>query len=235
MKQGSAGRGLAWTLALVTGVIVLVWLAYSVRIPEAPAPVAEAKPPAVGLVDPVGTAGTMLLDPTPLFLPTEFNSSRVDYVPREPGGAFAGFPAKMTYSDTELELHLPPATAVPATPADALAGDPPGAPFIGFDRPDPVVEPVSPRVAYVEIMDARTGRSVFGRPVNDAKPPASTRPWDPMEFVAAVDAAGLVGPLVPTARSGVDEIDAYFGHYLADTLRVGQRLSPGFYRIVVGP
>jgi hypothetical protein len=76
---------------------------------------------------------------------------------------------------------------------------------------------------------------VFGRPVNDAKPPASTRPWDPMEFVAAVDAAGLVGPLVPTARSGVDEIDAYFGHYLADTLRVGQRLSPGFYRIVVGP
>jgi hypothetical protein len=235
MKRGSAGRGLAWALGLVTGVIVLVWLAYSVRVPEAPVHVAEAKPPAIGLVDPVATAGAMLLDPTPLFLPTEFNSSRVDYVPREPGGAFAGFPAKMTFSDTELELHLPPATEVPATPADALAGDPPGAPFIGFDRADPVVEPVSPRVAYVEILDARTGRSVFGQPVTDAKPPVSTRPWDPMEFMAAVDAAGLVGPPVPTARSGVDEVDAYFGHYLADTLRVGQRLAPGFYRIVVGP
>jgi hypothetical protein len=235
MKRGSAGKGMAWTLGLVTGVIVLVWLAFMVRVPQVPARSPQVRPPAVGLVDPVATAGTMLLDPTPLFLPTKFNSSRINYVPREPGGAFAGFPAKMTFSENELELHLPPATAVPATPADALAGDPPGAPFIGFDRPDLVVEPVSPRVAYVEILDARSGRRVFGEPVNDAAPPASARPWDPMEFVAAVDAAGLVGPLVPTARSGVDEIDTYFGHYLADTLRVGQRLAPGFYRIIVGP
>jgi hypothetical protein len=226
---------MAWGLGVVTGIVVLVLLAFSVRVPEAPIQAPQARPPDVGLVDPVATAGAMLLDPTPLFLPTKFNSSRVDYVPREPGGAFAGFPAKLTFSDSELELHLPPDTAVPSTPAEALAGDPPGAPFIGFDRADPVVEPVSPRIAYVEILDARTGRSVFGRPVNDAKPPVSARPWDPMEFVAAVDAAGLVGPLVPTARSGVDEIDAYFGHYLADTLRVGQRLAPGFYRIVVGP
>jgi hypothetical protein len=90
-------------------------------------------------------------------------------------------------------------------------------------------------MAYVEIVDAGTGRSVFGAPVNDAQPPTSSVPWQPMEFMAAVDSSGLVGPVVPTTRSGVAEVDAYFGRYLADTLRVGQRLAPGFYRIVVGP
>jgi hypothetical protein len=56
-----------------------------------------------------------------------------------------------------------------------------------------------------------------------------------MEFVAAVDPAGLVGPLVPTVRSGVEEVDNFFQNYLARTLRVGERLAPGFYRICVGP
>jgi hypothetical protein len=187
------------------------------------------------VVDPVVLKSTMLRDPRPLFLPTAYNSSREDYVPEAPGGAFDGFAAKLVYDPSELELHLPPETAVPASPAEALAGDPPGAPFLGFGRGDPVVQPVNPRTAYVEIRDAGTGRQVFGGPVEDAHPPASSVPWQPMEFMAAVDAAGLVGPVVPTARSGVDEIDAYFGRYLAQTLRVGQRLAPGFYRIAIGP
>jgi hypothetical protein len=56
-----------------------------------------------------------------------------------------------------------------------------------------------------------------------------------MEFMAAVDASGLVGPLVLTVHSDVAEVDAYFGRYLAETFRIGQRLEPGFYRICVGP
>ncbi len=209
-------------------------LAFLIRVPEPAAPARAPTPPSVRLVDAGVIMTTMLLDPTPLFLPTEFNSSRIDYVPREPGGAFAGFPFKNAFADSELDLHLPPATAVPATPADAVADDPPGAPFIGFGRADPVVEPLSPRGAYVEIMDAGTGRSVLGMTLVDARPPAAA-PWRPVEFIAAVDPSGLVGPLVPTSRSGADDVDSYFGRYLADTLRVGQRLAPGFYRIVVGP
>jgi len=224
-----------WIWASLAGVIVFVGLAYLVRVPEPvilpPAP----PPPSVGLVDPGVIKGTMLRDPKPLFLPTDFNSSRLNYVPREPGGAFAGFQSKLTFSESELSLSLPPAAAVPASPAEALRGDPPGAPFIGFDRADPVMEPLSPRGAYVEIVEAGTGKVVFGRPVGDAHPPASSLPWKPMEFIAAVDVAGLVGPVIPTTRSGVDEVDAYFGLYLAETLRVGQRFGPGFYRISVGP
>jgi hypothetical protein len=235
VKTPASPKGIGWVVATATGVIVLVWFAFLVRVPEPPALPPPSRPAAVALVDPVVITGTMLLDPTPLFLPTEFNSSRIDYVPREPSGAFAGFPSKMTFSDSQLELNLPPPAMVPVLPAEALAGDPPGAPFIGFDRADPIVEPIVPRVAYVEIVDAGSGRSVFGAPVTDARPPVSTVPWQPMEFIAAVDPSGLVGPVVPTTRSGVGEVDAYFGRYLAETLRVGQRLAPGFYRIMVGP
>jgi hypothetical protein len=189
----------------------------------------------VGLVDPVIIMGTLLRDPTPLFLPTEFNSSRRDYTPREPGGAFAGFPPILTFDPAELVLDLPAPVAVPASPAEALRGEPPGAAFIGFDRADPVMEPLSARAAYVEITEAGTGRTVLDKPLVDARPPATSVPWQPMEFMAAVDVSGLVGPVVPTTRSGVPDVDAYFGRYLAETLRVGQRFAPGFYRISVGP
>jgi hypothetical protein len=74
---------------------------------------------------------------------------------------------------------------------------------------------------------------VFSQPVEDAHPPLSS--WKPMEFMTAVDSAGLVGPPVLTVHSDAAEVDAYFGRYLAETLRIGQRLDPGFYRICVGP
>jgi hypothetical protein len=224
-----------WLLALIAGIVVLIAVALLIRVPE-PEVLPNSRPaPTVGIVDQVVLKGTMLRDPTPLFLPTEFNSSRREYIPREPGGAFAEFPPLLTFDKAELNLNLPPAVAVPKSPADALAGEPPGAPFIGFGRRDLIVQPLDRRAAYVEIVEAGSGRSVFGREVSDALPPSSSLPWQPMEFLAAVDASGLVGPLVPTARSGVDEVDAYFGRYLSDTLRVGQRLAPGFYRIIVGP
>jgi hypothetical protein len=56
-----------------------------------------------------------------------------------------------------------------------------------------------------------------------------------MEFLAAVDPAGLAAPLTLTTRSGVEDVDTYFQNFLAHTLRVGERLAPGFYRISVGP
>jgi hypothetical protein len=65
--------------------------------------------------------------------------------------------------------------------------------------------------------------------------PPTTKAWQPMEFLAAVDPAGLVGPLVITEDSRVEEVNTYFRKYLAQTYRIGERLPPGFYRIIVGP
>jgi hypothetical protein len=235
MKAPNPRPGRTWTWVSILGVVVLVGLVFLVRVPQPPpAPPPAAGKPAVGLVDPVVIRGTMLFDLTPLFLPTEFNSSRKDYLPREPGGAFAGFPFKHTFDDAELALRLPPAVDLPESPADALVGDPPGAPFLGFGRGDLKMEPVAPRGAYVEITEAGSGRDVLSEAVSDAHPPSSA-PWKPMEFIAAVDAAGLVGPLIVTVHSDVGEVDAYFGRYLTDNLRIGQRLAPGFYRVCVGP
>jgi hypothetical protein len=233
VKAKGQGFGKAWTWGSVIGVIVIVWFALQVKAPEAPPAVGKSPNSTVGLVDPVVIKSTMLFDLAPLFLPTEYNSSRKPYVPTEPGGTFAGFSFKPTFSDSQIELHLPPPVAVPSSPAEALVGDPPGAPFIGFGRTDIKTEPLAPRAAYVEITDAESGRDVYSQPVSDARPPAPG--WRPMEFMAAVDAAGLVGPPVLTVHSDVAEVDAYFGHYLADSLRIGQRLNPGFYRIRVGP
>jgi hypothetical protein len=224
-----------WIVAAVTGVVGFCLLAFLVKIPEPHLQEAGSPAPSVGILDPVVVKATMLSDPTPLFLPTQFNSSRRDYVAREPIGAFSGFQPKLTFEESQLSFKLPASSSIPSSPAEALAGDPPGAPFLGFGRRDPVTQPLSARTAYVEIRDSGTGRKVFAAAVQDAHPPARSMPWQPMEFMAAVDAAGLVGPPVPTVRSGVDDVDAYFGRYLADTLRVGQRLAPGFYRVVVGP
>ncbi len=235
MKAAPLRFGSRWVWACLAGVAMLAALMFMVRLPGPVALTPPRTPPSVGLVDSGVIVGTLLRDPTPLFLPTEFNSSRRAYVPREPGGAFAGFPPILTFDPSELSLNLPPPVAVPSSPADALKGEPPGATFIGFARTDPVVEPIVPRGAYVEIAEAGTGRAVFGQALADARPPSGSVPWQPMEFVAAVDAAGLVGPVVPTVRSGVTEVDAYFSRYLAETLRVGQRFTPGFYRISVGP
>ncbi len=235
MKAAEAFPTRPWVWASLAGAAALVVGVMLVRLPAPPEVLAAPRPPSVSLVDPVVALSTLLRDPTPLFLPSPYTSSRRDYVPVEPGGAFAGFPPRFTFRESELALALPPAVAVPASPAEALRGDPPGAPFLGFGRADPVVEPVSPRAAYVSVVEQRTGRPVFGAAVADARPPAAGLPWQPMEFMAAIDAAGLVGPVVPVRRSGIDDVDAYFARYLAETLRIGQRFGPGFYRVSVGP
>ena len=56
-----------------------------------------------------------------------------------------------------------------------------------------------------------------------------------LDLEAVVDAAGLVAPLVVTASSRVEEVDAHYRNYLSRNFRIGGQLSPGFYRITVAP
>jgi len=198
----------------------------------------------------IGTDATLrdesaVFDPTPLFLPTKkYNAAPKETELREPGSsAFPNYPPKLGFAETELKLDslsLPKPVNVPPSPAVApgavLALPAPGALTLGFGRSDGPVTTLPARGAYVEVFDVKTGRRVLPQELPEsARPPGGGRAWKPMEFVAAVDAAGLVGPLVPAVRSGVEDVDNFFQNYLARTLRVGERLAPGFYRICVGP
>ena len=87
----------------------------------------------------------------------------------------------------------------------------------------------------MEIAVAGTGNPVFSGVLAGARPPDGGAFWLPLEFIAAVDAEGLVGPLALAKPSNIDAINRYFEDYLSGTFRVGERLAPGFYRIWVGP
>lgn len=179
-----------------------------------------------------------LTDPTPLFLPTEWNAAQ-DPLPesanREPGSTFAGYPAKLKFGQNELALSLSAPVEVPANAAVALGSGKPPQAFLGLNPEANPVRQLPVRKAFVEIVAARDGESVMTKTLADANPPESQGGWQPMEFLVAVDAMGLVGPPILTESSRVPGVDGYFRNYLEKTLRVGQRLAPGFYRISVGP
>ncbi len=224
----------------------LAGLVLTVLLFRAPAP-APARPrtarPSLELGPTKGTAGdplfaeeSSLRDPTPLFLPTEWNSEQKEVVLRAPDSIFPPYGAKPMFSDARLRLDLPPAIAVPASPADALSDNPPGHPFLGLGRVDHVILPLLPRGAFVAIVAADSGMRVFSQELTDVPPDLADAPPEggAWQFMAAVDPAGLVGPLVPTVRSGTSA-DRYFLDYLREKLRIGERLPPGFYRISIGP
>ncbi len=202
---------------------------------------------------------TSLADPSPLFLPTKWNASQIDVPLWRPGESFPGFASTLTFATTEIDaasLKLPPAVETPATPAAALARPPVPQPELGLGRAEVASEPFPTRGATLDIV------RIDGRPLAEspevveafrkqvaqvmelAKPPGNGG-WPPLDFLATVDAAGLRGPLVaeprhevaaqPAPTTETDEVARYFQRFLTEKLRIGLRLSPGFYRISVGP
>jgi hypothetical protein len=180
---------------------------------------------------------TLLRDPTPLFLPTRWNSSDAVLSPdqrREPGNSFRDYLPAFVYSETNLALQFPAIVVVPAHPVDSFAADNPDRPFIGFGQKDQPVTKLAKRTAFLHISAAGTGESVAANALEDAQPPGEGV-WQPLEFMVATDAAGIVRPPVLTASSLVPAVDNYFQDYLVRTLHIGEHLPPGFYRVCIGP
>lgn len=184
-----------------------------------------------------------LRDMRPLFLPTERNASLPD--PRlESGRTFLDNETlKLTFTDTEAQVSrdLPPVALVggisveKARPTEALSPSENPLSLQGFGRTEVKVTPVPLRSAYLQVTALKDGKTVL-----DEELPANARPpgdkaWAPVEFMATVDAAGLVGSLEVTEGSKVEETDSHFKNYLARSFRIGARLEPGFYRITVSP
>lgn len=231
-----------WAGAAAAALVIVAALLYSIRAPQSlPKSAAGGGPalPAVELTkgggNDLATSEELIMnDQTPLFLPTDRNVA----VPRvrrpDVGQSVIDQDAvRVTFGEADLKLALPDPVKVAAAPADVILQDA-VTPLHGFGQVDESSPPLPARGGYVEVVSVETNRQMLGEPLVQARPPAG-KTWRPMEFLAAVDAAGLVAPLVISERSDVEEVESYFQTYLAKTFRIGERLPPGFYRVIVGP
>lgn len=184
-----------------------------------------------------------LRDLRPLFLPTERNAALPD--PRlEPGRTFLDNETlKFSYPAAEANLSrdLPAvATIAGGSVSESIAANALGLgenelAVEGFGRGKVAVPVFKSRGGYVEVTDLKDGRKVWSEDLTVGAKPPSDKSWSPVEFIAAVDTVGLVSPLLVNEGSRVEEVDSHFRNYLARTYRIGDRLSPGFYRITVAP
>ncbi|MEO7414459.1 MAG: hypothetical protein ABIZ81_13995 [Opitutaceae bacterium] len=231
-----------WALSGVIAIAGVGLVASLFGIPEneaTPPPRTQSPPIVLRADDGVDAAfdeQKILADPTPLFLPTKWNAARKGVNRPEPGATFENYQPSFVASALEqgLKSKFPNPVTVPVTSVEALAADPPGPLFAGIGRGERVAPTLDPRSAVVKIVAAGTGQAVLQQIVLDARPPGDGA-WQPMEFLGRVDAIGLVGTLAVTRQSGVEGVDDYFRGYLVQTLRIGQRLAPGVYRISIGP
>jgi hypothetical protein len=239
MAEPTRQRKRHWTIAVVVSLLlgggIIVLFSFPER--QATGRSSPLPPRAVTLVSETDRAvndEAVLLDPTPLFLPTKWNASQREVVSPEIGGRFQGFDApKFSFSETEIKLGLPSPVKVAVGPGEVVSADGSLAAFVGFGRPPTPSVELAARGAYFEIVRAANGKRVLAQSIVDMPPVKGA--WRPVEFLVGVDAAGLVGPMAVTVRSGFEEVDGFFAKHLTRILRIGERLEPGFYRIFVGP
>jgi hypothetical protein len=239
MKSSAKGDGRIWLLAAAGAVLAVGSTLFLFHVPAgAPVPMKVEPLPGLTFRRQNEAGGADFYDPKPLFLPTEWNS-RPNVLPndtvREPGDNFR-YEAKAAPEVNAASLAFPGKAEVPKRAVEAQDSWTQEAPFFGIGQTDGKIEPLPAREALIQVVAVSDGRPVFTHilPRKDASAP-SVGSWQPMEFLAAIEPAGLVGPPTPVPSSNPAEIVAQFQSDLAKLLRVGQPLAPGFYRIKVGP
>ena len=241
---------LVWVLSAAGGFAALaasVWL-LTAPPPKPAAAGSSTAPVAVEMARPGGGDGVLqdeavLRDPRPLFLPTRLNASLPE-PRREAGKALfeldrvANDPGE---SETAIVRDLPPVatlngkSASAAVAADALSTSQGEVGVTGIGRGARAIEPLAARGGFVQVVSTSTGATVFAESLALSLSPAGVKAWEPLELLALVDAGGLAVPLVLLNSSPVDEGDAHVRRILSDVFRIGDRLPPGFFRLVVGP
>lgn len=242
MRPPARNERRRWLWAALGAILVILGFLLLFRAPleprgqrssvmnQARAPIAPV--PQVGFRR-VAPEEAALVDPTPLFLPTVWNTAQKEVALPKVGGAFADYPARFTFEEMEFRALAPKKD--PAVDfSGALALNSPGVALLGIGRDTVKLPTISRRSAFYEVTPAVGGGVVLAEGLVEAKPPGAGA-WEPIEFLAVVNAAGLSAPLVPTVRSKLEEVDAYFANYLTQQVRIGAKLAPGVYRIWVGP
>ena len=233
-----------WVVAAAVGVATLLAMLALFRTPDmslSRAPAHRSTPAGQVELAPMGDSllneEVALRDPTPLFLPTRWNAvedALAMMEVREPGGSFRSYAPSLSFPEAQLKLDLSPPAEIPTRAADAFSIDKPDRPYAGFGQSDRKVTALPIRGGYVEVVNADTGQIMLQHAVLEDRPPAEGT-WEPLEFLIAVDAAGVIRPPVLTESSRVPAVDTFFQDYVIKKLHLGERLSAGFYRIGIGP
>ena len=174
-----------------------------------------------------------LLDKTPLFLPTSWNTSIKDVSLPATGGVFADFPSAFAFNEGDHSFGVLRADQEGFNGA-ILNVEGPNSAFLSFGQKAQNLQVARRAVGYLEVYSAKDGIAVIREALTLDLPPGTIN-WSPIELMAVVSAAGLVGPPVSITLSGLEEVDLYFADFLVKVFRIGEKLSPGVYRIVVGP
>lgn len=241
---------LVWAVCASLALGVLAGLLWLLRAPPtARAPVGmPSSPLSVELARPDGGDGVLqdeaiLRDPRPLFLPTRLNASLTE--PRREAGKALFEPDRVAdaprETDAAIVRELPPVavlngrSASTAAATDALAAIQGEVGVTGIGRGARGIEPLALRGGFLEAVSTASGSTVLAETLALSLAPAAGKAWEPLELLAVVDAGGLAVPLVVLTSSTVDEVDLHFRRILSDVFRIGERLPPGFFRLVVGP
>ena len=257
MSAVLAGERVRWAVAAGAALLIMAGVLVLFRGPEpvttlamgargVPAPRTQAKVQLATSAtrDSVLAEELSLRDMRPLFLPTEGLNATLPEPRREPGKTFLDNETlKWNFGEADLDIAagLPPVATIGgkpahvASPADVVAGESAAPALQGFGRGAPAIEPVASRGGIVEVVAVATGHRVWAEALPAEARPPGNKAWQPVEFVASVDPAGLTAPLAVTTSSQVEEVDVHYRNFLAQRYRIGDRLPPGFYRITVGP
>lgn len=242
--QRQEGR-FPWVVAGLVALVLVLGAVSLLEVPVEPVPVAGRPPPRVELARPGDQEGermlreeVALLDPRPLFLPTERNAGAAGAISddgrREPDASFSDFSPQLNYNEEDVSIAFPTGVVVPASAVAALRTEQGRDSMSSFGRRDTPLAALPPRLGFIEVVLAQTGLLALEDELSISEG-APTGDWTPVELVAAVGPGGLIGLPVLTGSSGSEGIDAWLPSYLANRYRLGERLQPGFYRIRLGP
>ena len=218
------------------------WWAWTQGRPAVPALTVQPQPPFVrlagvgtGLADQVLRERADLFDPTPLFFPTEWNYGQRplrESLRRQPGQTFGSFEPIYSFAEQNLKTYGVELRPAPEKLSDILAqGN--EAPFAGIGQIDRRQPALPERGGFVEVRRLSNDESIIAQALGSIVLPRLD--YAPLEFLMLVSPAGVVGEPVLTSGSGWEEVDTFFRTYLVKTARLGERLDPGRYRVLVGP
>lgn len=231
---------LRWLVA-AGGSVALVAAAGLLFRPAGPAIEKPRFGPILGVqIVPAMAETALLTDPTPLFLPTPLSSESHRAAGRDLEQKFAAEPPQFAFREGDLQLELKLPMATPANPAEALVQNPPGNPVLGIGRSDGQVPVLPARRAFVQAVNLGDGKVVLRSSLPDDGGGAG---WSPIDFMAKVGPAGLIGRLEPAAPRGAgaqfpaldSDRMARLEKVLEQELFLHHEWSPGAYRITVGP